>query len=263
MHAYRLKFKKEVFSFDRLMFTLTYHLEELPVEVCVMLKRQLENLLHDEEYFRNLLIETGVQDLSSVTLPAEGRMSAQIDERLATYDDQRMCSTCQHTCFLSAVCCNCSEQAVSCPKCTDQLCGCPRTNKFLLEWHSIQEIKDTITKVEDRITTGEAQEAQEAQARAQAQVQAVQAQAAQAQAQAQAAQAQAAQAQAQVQAQGQAQAPQETTPAAVSSMVKSEEQAEEPQAAAAAVAAQEAEPEAATGMVEVEAGTSSSTANAE
>jgi len=166
VHAYRLKFKREVFSFDRLLFTLTYHLDELPVEVCVMLKKHLQRLLEDESHFRTLLFNTGVQDLSSVELPAEGRMSAQIDERLATYDDQRVCSTCQHTCFLSAVCCNCSEQAVSCPKCTDSLCGCPRTNKFLLEWHSIDEIAGTILKVENHIATALARE--EAQAQSQA-----------------------------------------------------------------------------------------------
>ena len=151
------------------MFTLTYHLGDLPVEVCLMLKKQLEHLLHDEEYFRKLLFDSGVKDLGSVELPAEGRMSAQIDERRATYDDQRMCSTCQHTCFLSAVCCDCNEEAVSCPKCTDSLCGCPRTNKFLLEWHSIDEIKATIQKVEHHINATQAQAAQaEAQAQAQA-----------------------------------------------------------------------------------------------
>ena len=43
-----------------------------------MLRDQLVSLLKDEEYYRGKLFETGVQDLSSVPLPVEGRMSAQV-----------------------------------------------------------------------------------------------------------------------------------------------------------------------------------------
>mmetsp|Transcript_18408 Transcript_18408/g.36372 ORF Transcript_18408/g.36372 Transcript_18408/m.36372 type:complete len:283 (+) Transcript_18408:155-1003(+) len=142
---YRLKGKKECFSFDRLLFTLTYHLKELSLESCKMLLRELEILQADETYFRKQLYSTGVQDVSKVAqLPNEGRMSSEIPEELANYDDQRVCSTCSHTCFLSAVCCSCNEHAVSCPKCCDYLCGCPRTNKYLLEWHSLDEIGEII-----------------------------------------------------------------------------------------------------------------------
>lgn len=142
---YRLKGKREVFSFDRLLFTLTYHLSELSLESCKMLLRELEVLQADEDYFRKLLYSSGVQDVSKVAqLPNEGRMASEIPEELANYDDQRMCHTCQHTCFLSAVCCNCSEQAVSCPKCCDFMCGCPRTNKFLLEWHTATEVEEVV-----------------------------------------------------------------------------------------------------------------------
>mmetsp|Transcript_39100 Transcript_39100/g.66538 ORF Transcript_39100/g.66538 Transcript_39100/m.66538 type:complete len:574 (+) Transcript_39100:97-1818(+) len=142
---YRLKGKKECFSFDRLLFTLTYHLKELSLESCKMLLGELKILLADETHFRKQLYSTGVQDVSKVAqLPNEGRMSSEIPEELANYDDQRVCSTCSHTCFLSAVCCSCNEHAVSCPKCCDYLCGCPRTNKYLLEWHSLDEIGEII-----------------------------------------------------------------------------------------------------------------------
>jgi [histone H3]-trimethyl-L-lysine4 demethylase len=105
---YRLKGKKEVFSFDRLVFTLTYHLKELSVESCKMLLNELQILLADETHYRKTLYSTGVHDVSKIAqLPNEGRMSFEIPEELANYDDQRVCSTCAHTCFLSAVCCNC------------------------------------------------------------------------------------------------------------------------------------------------------------
>lgn len=105
---YRAKAKREVFSFDRLMFTLTYHLPELSLESCKMLLRELEVLQADELHFKTLLLGSGVQDASKVAqLPQEGRMASEIPEELANYDDQRMCVNCQHTCFLSAVCCNC------------------------------------------------------------------------------------------------------------------------------------------------------------
>jgi len=149
---YRLKGKREVFSFDRLLFTLTYHLSELSLESCKMLLRELEVLQADEDYFRKLLYSTGVQDVSKVAqLPQEGRMASEIPEELANYDDQRMCHTCQHTCFLSAVCCNCSEQAVSCPRCCDFMCGCPRTNKFMLEWHTVAEVEAVVALTREHI----------------------------------------------------------------------------------------------------------------
>ena len=83
-------------------------------------------------------------------------MSKDIPDELANYDDQRVCATCQHTCFLSAVCCNCSESAVSCLRCCDFLCGCPRTNKFLLEWHSNEEINEVVQSCRDHIVKVEA-----------------------------------------------------------------------------------------------------------
>ena len=157
---YRLKGKKEVFSFDRLLFTLTYHLDSLSLESCRMLLHELEVLQKEEQHFRALLYETGVQDVKDIAqLPHEGRMSKDIPDELANYDDQRVCATCQHTCFLSAVCCNCSEFAVSCPRCCDFLCGCPRTNKFLLEWHSNEEIDEVVRSTRVHIAKVEATEA--------------------------------------------------------------------------------------------------------
>ena len=97
-----------MFSFDRLLFTLTYHLPDLSLESCKMLLRELEVLEADELHFRKVLKESGVQDISGVAhLPNEGRATSDIPEELASYDDKRVCGPCQHTCFLSAVCCNC------------------------------------------------------------------------------------------------------------------------------------------------------------
>jgi hypothetical protein len=57
---------------------------------------------------RDHCVRAGVQDVrGKASLPPEGRMSPEIGETLALYDDQRICSSCQHTCFLSAICCNC------------------------------------------------------------------------------------------------------------------------------------------------------------
>jgi len=108
---YRLKCKREVFILDRLLFKITLHLPVLSLESCKMLLRELEVLQTDEVYFRKLLYSTGVQDVTKVAqLPQVGRMASEIPEKLANYDDKRMSHTCQHTCFLSAACCNCSEQ---------------------------------------------------------------------------------------------------------------------------------------------------------
>jgi histone demethylase JARID1 len=108
---YRLKGKKEVFSFDRLLFTLTYHLNELSLESCKMLLHELIVLQQEDGRLREHLYSAGVLNVTKVAhLPQEGRMSSSIPEELANYDDQRICTTCQHTCFLSAVCCNCRSR---------------------------------------------------------------------------------------------------------------------------------------------------------
>ena len=54
VHNYRVQFKPEVFSFDRLMFTLTHHLTDLSGATCKALLEQLEHLLNDEVYFKLL-----------------------------------------------------------------------------------------------------------------------------------------------------------------------------------------------------------------
>ena len=55
---YRMKGKKEVFSFDRLLFTLTYHLSSLSLESCRMLLHELRVLQKEEQHFRTLLYVT-------------------------------------------------------------------------------------------------------------------------------------------------------------------------------------------------------------
>jgi len=93
VHNYRVQFKPEVFSFDRLIFTLTHHLSDLSGATRKALLEQLEHLLNDEVYYRELLYSTGVQNITGrAVLPEEGRMSTEIDDTLATYDDHRICS---------------------------------------------------------------------------------------------------------------------------------------------------------------------------
>ncbi len=98
----------QVFSFDRLLFTLTFHLEELSAESCRMLLKELEALHFEETRSRSMLYASGVRNIAGeAMLPPEGRAALDIPEGLASYDDQRICTNCQHTCFLSAVCCTC------------------------------------------------------------------------------------------------------------------------------------------------------------
>lgn len=73
-----------------------------------MLLRELEALRGEEARNRASLYASGVRNITGEAfLPPEGRAAADIPDELATYDDQRVCVNCQHTCFLSAVCCMC------------------------------------------------------------------------------------------------------------------------------------------------------------
>lgn len=145
---YRRVGRLAVMSHDRLIFTLAHLVDQFSndYEECLLLRNELERLCNEEFSLRPRLFAAGVRDVSKlVTTP---RNAPGIDAEASEYDDKRICVVCRHTCFSSAVACNCSQTAVSCLRHSSYLCKCPPTNKYLIEWESHDDLKAILSKVD-------------------------------------------------------------------------------------------------------------------
>lgn len=110
---------------------------------------ELRRLMGEELLLRTKLIRSGVRDVSQdVDLPPN--RFDQLDEESADYDDKRLCHSCKHICFFSAVACECSESKVSCLRHSHYMCRCVVKRRYLLVWTTEQEMKETISRVEKR-----------------------------------------------------------------------------------------------------------------
>jgi hypothetical protein len=147
---YRTFGRPSVFSHDRLMYTIANHTDELRTkEICNAVSMELRRLMGEELLLRTKLIRSGIRDVSKEVELPPNRLD-QLDEESADYDDKRLCHSCKHICFFSAVACECSESKVSCLRHSHYMCRCTVKRKYLLIWTTEQEMKDTISRVEKR-----------------------------------------------------------------------------------------------------------------
>lgn len=147
---YRTFARPSVFSHDRLVYTMAHHVSELRTKrLCKTLAKELRRLMQEELLLRQKLINAGVRDVSKdVDLPPN-RLD-RLDEESADYDDKRLCHSCKHICFFSAVCCECSDSKVSCLRHSHYMCRCSIKRKYILVWTPEKEMKEAIAKVEKR-----------------------------------------------------------------------------------------------------------------
>jgi len=147
---YRTFARPSVFSHDRLVYTMAHHINELRTkEICNSLAKELRRLMKEELLLRQKLINAGVRDVSKVVDLPPNRLD-QLDEESADYDDKRLCHSCKHICFFSAVCCECSDSKVSCLRHSHYMCRCSINRKYILIWTPESEMKETISRVEKR-----------------------------------------------------------------------------------------------------------------
>ena len=142
VHDYRIKAKREVFSFDRLLFTLASNLDDL--QNPALLLGELERVGMEEIRLRERLVQSGVARMPNPQVSEEAIAGSEISEADAAFDDMRVCHLCQHTCFLSAVVSDSSETQVACPRCFD---GTRSSQSAVIEWYSDAQIRSTIKAV--------------------------------------------------------------------------------------------------------------------
>ena len=110
---------------------------------CMLLYKELQRVINEELCSRKKLIDSGVRDIShEVSLP-KNRYD-QLDNDSSDYDDKRLCYSCKHVCFFSAVACECSQSKVSCLRHSHYMCRCPVDKKYLLIWSKKKELMDTL-----------------------------------------------------------------------------------------------------------------------
>ena len=146
---YRSHARPAVFSHDRLSFTMANHLQDQKsYSTCKLLLDEIERVVNEELKLREQLFAEGVRDVSNLIRLPKNRLD-QLDEASAVYDDKRLCHSCKHVCFFSAVACECSQSKVSCLRHSHTMCRCPAKRKYMMIWCKNEELKSTLTRVRD------------------------------------------------------------------------------------------------------------------
>ena len=146
---YRSFARPTVFSHDRLTFTMAHHLSELKkYKNCKSLLQELERVVSEELQLRKKALSEGVRDVSDMIDLPSNRLD-QLDEVSADYDDKRLCYACKHTCFFSAVACECSQSKVSCLRHSHYMCRCRTERRYLMIWSDEDELNATVKRVRE------------------------------------------------------------------------------------------------------------------
>ncbi|CAM9754100.1 unnamed protein product [Chrysoparadoxa australica] len=149
--AYRRYRRAGVFGFDRMAFTLAMYVPELGLKAGKVVLEELKRLRDEELSWRSELLLEGVRDLSDSMVLPKFKLSV-IEEKASDYDDQRMCKTCNHTCFISGVSCTCTRTEISCLRHYRDLCQCDIDQRYLLVWMSENEINRIVDKVQEYVS---------------------------------------------------------------------------------------------------------------
>lgn len=144
---YRSFSRSAVFSHDRLVFTMANHYKEMTsYHNCKALAKEMQRIIDEEMELRSKLLTSGVRDVSKLIILPKNRVD-QLDEESADYDDKRLCHSCKHVCFFSAIGCQCSQSKVSCLRHSQSMCRCPPEVKYLMEWNNEKDMKDVLENV--------------------------------------------------------------------------------------------------------------------
>jgi histone demethylase JARID1 len=150
MERYRRFARESVVSHDRLVLTLAHNLcPEWSIPSLQALLHDLTLIVKEEEFWRSQLTRQGLRvDIvpQSKLLPNNLK---EMDDASLDYDEKRVCLSCKHVCFLSAVACECSESKVVCLREVPLLCKCRMDQRYLMAWHSISDLWDMVRRVEE------------------------------------------------------------------------------------------------------------------
>ncbi|EDV25410.1 uncharacterized protein TRIADDRAFT_23466 [Trichoplax adhaerens] len=124
---YRLLHRYPVFSHDELLCKLAAAADRLSFEVAKAAYADLYSSVESEKMQRAKLQQKGLND--------QFREAFELIQ-----DDERQCTVCRSTCFLSALSCECSPGKLVCLHHSDELCNCETNVSYLLYRYSTEEL---------------------------------------------------------------------------------------------------------------------------
>ncbi|XP_053321235.1 lysine-specific demethylase 5A isoform X2 [Spea bombifrons] len=125
-HYRRLK-RHCVFSHEELIFKMATDPECLDVGLADAVCKEMTIMIEEEAQMREAVKQLGVHQSEEEAFEL-------------VPDDERQCSSCRTTCFLSALTCSCSADRLVCLYHPEDLCSCPMQNKCLRYRYSLEDL---------------------------------------------------------------------------------------------------------------------------
>uniref|UniRef100_A0A6I8SJJ0 Lysine-specific demethylase 5A n=1 Tax=Xenopus tropicalis TaxID=8364 RepID=A0A6I8SJJ0_XENTR len=126
-----------VFSHEELIFKMASDPECLDVGLAAAVCKEMTIMIEEETKLRELIVQLGV-------------VQAEEEAFELVPDDERQCSSCRTTCFLSALTCSCSLDQLVCLNHAEELCSCPMQNKCLRYRYSLEDLPSLLYGVKLR-----------------------------------------------------------------------------------------------------------------
>ncbi|KAB0394605.1 hypothetical protein E2I00_010955, partial [Balaenoptera physalus] len=126
-----------VFSHEELIFKMAADPECLDVGLAAMVCKELTLLTEEETRLRESVMQMGV-------LMSEEEVFELVP------DDERQCSACRTTCFLSALTCACNPERLVCLYHPTDLCPCPMQKKCLRYRYPLEDLPSLLYGVKVR-----------------------------------------------------------------------------------------------------------------
>ncbi|XP_023612498.1 lysine-specific demethylase 5A isoform X7 [Myotis lucifugus] len=137
VNHYRRLRRHCVFSHEELIFKMAADPECLDVGLAAMVCKELTLMTEEETRLRESVVQMGV-------LMSEEEVFELVP------DDERQCSACKTTCFLSALTCSCNPERLVCLYHPTDLCPCPMQKKCLRYRYPLEDLPSLLYGVKVR-----------------------------------------------------------------------------------------------------------------
>ncbi|XP_052780089.1 lysine-specific demethylase 5A-like isoform X2 [Mya arenaria] len=134
---YRDLHRQCVFSHEELVCKMAADPDNLDFQIAAMTHQDLLDIADNEKKMRKKLLSLGVTE-------------AEREAFELLPDDERQCSFCKTTCFLSAITCPCSPDRLVCLIHYNQLCSCPPSQYCLRYRYTLDELPSMLGRLKER-----------------------------------------------------------------------------------------------------------------